>query len=245
MESLTFQALIDLQERFARLIIHAHYLDQGWRCPQPRNKQPPIPKPENISADYQALEACKNFFEYMLSIPAEEYHHLTIVQLTFMAQAFVVLSRLTFTMAADAGWDSATTRQNVPMSLYLDSFCWRFEKLSATKERPGEAVKNPDWLYLMRRVLETLNKSYSKRVAAIVPPHMPAAPPHPGVTSGGICPMKEPEFTEFLEAAFMQTSSEEQSPLSSETYSSSNSARTPVYFDIWSTMTGSWARNDD
>lgn len=229
-------AYVNLQERFSEVIVRAFHIRLGLaRHPSTRHDAPPS-RPERIPHDFQCLAAVKSFFEYMLAIPEDQFAFFTITQWTYMALCFVVLSRLTFAMASDLGWDSQTVRANIPMNMYVDCLCWRFQSLSTTVEVPGQSPRNPDGLYVMRKILETVKKSYSKRVAAIKPPEMdvdvdvaPMYTPH--------CPMKDPDMDSVFASYVAQNASEVYYSGSATTDS------LPIYHDIWSTMTGSWAND--
>ena len=52
------------------------------------------------------LKACKKLMEYILSLPEVIYANFTTIHWTYVVEGLLVLSRLTFLMAAVLGWDS-------------------------------------------------------------------------------------------------------------------------------------------
>lgn len=176
-----------------------------------------------------------------------------------MVQATLVLSRLTFLMAATRNWDPETTRSNVPMVMYLDAMCYRFQALSSANPRQG-TPRNPDPLYVFKMVLSSVKKSYEKRVANIKPEVSV-------VDRKGHCPVMDPSLQQYFsfegtQAAAYSGSWEDMSApdLSGAHFSSTDwseaegtpassslgsvgvdGAGAPLYYDLWATMTSTWA----
>lgn len=179
-------------------------------------------RPENASHDYKCLEACKAFFEYLLTLPEENFLAFTTLHWTTVVHSTLVLTRLTFAMASDLGWDSNTTRANIPMVMYLDCLCWRFQSLSLVSN-DAKSPQSFDPLYIFRIVLESLKKSYLRRVADIKPPSITT---NLSSSSKGQCPIRDPEINAYFESAFSQNSG------SYDDNGSGTSSNVPVYFDI-------------
>jgi len=180
-----------------------------------------------------------------------------------MVQSTVVLSRLTFLMASTRNWNSDTTRSNIPMAMYLDAMCYRFQALSSANPRIG-TPRTPDHLYVFKMVLSSVKKSYEKRVANLKP-DMHA------VDKRGHCPLFDPSLQQYFDIdgnpgptfdgswEDMTTPDLSQTDFSGTDWSGtgetscSNStgsigidaAGPPFYFDLWATMTSSWAENLD
>jgi hypothetical protein len=192
------------------------------------------------------LEACKRYFEYLISIPESNYLNFNIVQWSCIVQAILVLSRLTFLMAANLGWDPNTTRANVPLVMYLDCLCYRFQTLSSAVLDGSDPPKNPNVLYIFKMVLGSVKKSYERRVSNIKPgffivDHGTAI----GVAKGH-CPMLDPTLSVYFNNPLPEDSmyggSFDLDANATCPYSeASNVANMPLYHDLWATMTCSWA----
>lgn len=180
-----------------------------------------------------------------------------------MVQATLVLSRLTFLMASTRNWDADTTRSNVPMAMYLDAMCYRFQALSSANPRLG-TPRNPDHLYVFKMILSSVKKSYEKRVADIKPDLF-------RVDRRGHCPILDPSLQQYFNAdgppapaygdawGDMTTPDLTETDFSGATTGWSATGGTPdsdpaamvgmdgvgapMYFDLWATMTSTWADN--
>jgi hypothetical protein len=189
------------------------------------------------------LEACKKFFEYLLSIPQDAYPNFTTVQWCHVVQAILVLSRLTFLMASKMGWDADTTRSNIPLVVYLDCLCYRFQQLSSTQSDNEKPPKNPDGLYVFKMIMGSVKRSYERRVAKIAADFFTVE--HGNVVGDfkGHCPMLDPNLTVYFDPG---TSTYDGSfGLDGSVTSSSSTSTVPLYHDLWATMTGSWAEGFD
>lgn len=153
-----------------------------------------------------------------------------------LVQTVLVLSRLTFVMAVVLGWDSDTTRSNIPMSMYLDCICYRFQSQSSTSASSSQSRKqNPDILFVFKMMLESVKTSYERRVSNIVPT---VEAPIDKIARG-YCPIQDPTLNEYFNIA--DSTYGNSMDLSGSGTSTSTTAPAMLYFDIWSTMTGSWA----
>lgn len=145
------------------------------------------------------LTACKAFFEYLLQIPESHYRLFTAFQWALMVQSTLILSRLSFVLASRSGWDAATTRANVPMGMYLDALCFRFQSTSATPSNNGIPPKNPDMLYVFYLILSSVKRSYNRRVDKIEPK---VFNPELSTSTGparGHCPVLDPGLSEYFD----------------------------------------------
>ena len=150
----------------------------------------------------------------------------------------LVLSRLTFLMAATLGWDADTTRSNIPLVMYLDCLCYRFQELSSTPSDDTTPPKNPDVLYVFKMVLGSVKKSYERRVAKIEPEFFTIDHGTIVGVARGHCPMHDPTLNIF----FDRTDSAYASSFDLSRGSPNVAVSTiPLYHDLWATMTCSWA----
>lgn len=243
---LTPPAHIVLAERSAAISIYSYEL--GFLRRPYRNDVRNIASsalPSHLTA---CLTACKSFFEYLLSIPEALLAHLSTLQRSLMIQAILVLSRLTFIMALTMSWDPDTTRANIPLSMYLDALCYRFQALSSTTPSgPNDPPpKNPDVLYVFKMMMGSVKKSYERRVSKIQPNVVEVYSAH---IVKGHCPITDPSLSVYFDNGFDElgnwgsgdwTTAANTSGTAS-TPSSSAAAYAPLYHDLWATMTGSWA----
>jgi len=178
-----------------------------------------------------------------------------------MVQATLVMSRLTFLMASSRNWDADTTRSNIPLVMYLDALCYRLQALSSANPRAG-TPRNPDPLFVFKMVLSSVKKSYEKRVANIKPDVFV-------VDRRGHCPILDPSLQQYFSFDGPPTPmladdwDDMGTPNLSATDSSGmgwcetgntpdfspigtacvNGVGAPLYYDLWATMTSSWADN--
>jgi hypothetical protein len=249
-------AIVSIAERFVGLQVYSQQLGLLKRPYKVHLELSAHSEPPRVGHLWSCLDSCKKFFEYLLSIPEGIYATFTTVQWASMVQGVLVLSRLTFVMASTLGWDADTTRSNIPFAMYLESLCYRFQHLSAT---PGSwevggvgMAKEPDYLFIMKTMLENVKTSYERRVAAIEPGFLSPERGHTGGISssgaaaaaaavGGKCPVFDPTLQAIFStpdfAAYEESVNMGTTPSSSNTSSSS----APLYHDLWATMTGSWA----
>lgn len=185
-----------------------------------------------------------------MSIPESNYPSFTIVQWAGVVQAILVLSRLTFLMASNLGWTPETTRANIPLMMYLDALCYRFQAISKTPTPSGsEHPKDPDIFYVFKLILGSVKKSYERRVAAITPKSFVVEMGKAVGAARGYCPMSDPSLAMYFDSDLeMEDSSYGGSwdytgsgSIANTSASSNNAGMPPVYFDLWATMTGSWA----
>jgi hypothetical protein len=196
---------------------------------------------------FSCLEACKCFFEYLISIPETHYPNFTSVQWAGVVQAILVLSRLTFLMASNLGWTPETTRANIPLVMYLDVLSYRFQAVSSTPS--SERPKDPDIFYVFKLIIGSVKKSYERRVAAITPKSFVVEMGNAVGAARGHCPMLDPNLAVYFDADLEMGDSTyggswnlTGSGLANTPASRNSATMPPVYFDLWATMTGSWAQ---
>lgn len=235
---------VALADHFANITVFSHEL--GFL----RRHYPVRPSLTSTQTHQTScLAACKTFFETLLSIPEDLYPHFSAVQYAMIIQAILVLSRLTFLIAATMNWDSSTTRSNIPMVMYLDALCYRFHALSPTQASGGDIPKHSDALYILAVILRSVKRSYTRRVDGIQPTTFLV---DPSLARGPHCPMKDRGLSNYfdheLDSAYggdlsggsvgsVGSVGNTGAPLGpfSATY-------TPLYHDLWATMTCSWAQ---
>lgn len=190
----------------------------------------------------KCLEASKKFFEYLLSLPETTYLNFTVIQWSSVVHGILVLSRLTFLMAANLGWDSDTTRSNVPLVMYLDALCYRFQHLSLTPSDTVEPPQNPDVLYVFRMILRSCKKSYERRVSKIEPGFMVVDHTNVIGVARGHCPILDPTLNPLFDIPDSAYEGSYELSDSTTPGSSSTAGYVPQYHDIWAVMSGSWAK---
>jgi hypothetical protein len=158
-----------------------------------------------------------------------------------MVHIILVLSRLTFLMAATLGWDSDTTRSTVPLVMYLDALCYRFQHLSLTPSDTVETPKNPDVLYVFTMILRSCKKSYERRVSKIKPGFLVIDHANVIGVARGHCPILDPTLNPLFEFSDSTYGGSYQLSDSATPSASSTAAYVPQYHDVWAVMTGSWA----
>lgn len=235
-----------MAEQFANITIFSHELGFLKR-PYPSIPSAVFPQSHLTSC----LAACKLFFEVLLSIPETMYPHFSNVQYAMIIQAILVLSRLTFLMAATLNWDAGTTRSHIPMVMYLDALCYRFQALSSTPMHTADdkGTKHSDALHIFSLVLGSVKRSYVRRVEGIQPF---TSLVDPALAKGPHCPIKDASlrvyFDQDLDSAYDSSSyggelgGSSTSP-SDVHHSVSIGTATPLYHDLWATMTGTWAED--
>lgn len=160
-----------------------------------------------------------------------------------MVQAILVLSRLTFLMAANRGWDPDTTRTHIPLVMYLDCLCYRFQHLSSTKATDSsDHPKNPDVLYVFKMLLGSVKKSYERRVGNIKPESFVVDHGKAVGAARGHCPINDPTLKSYMDSPEDSTYGGSydlgsNAPLEYQT----SMMPTPLYHDLWATMTCNWA----
>ncbi len=129
-----------------------------------------------------------------------------------------------------------TTRSNIPFVMYLDCLSYRFQQMTSTPSTGPGTPKHPDAAYVMKMMLGSVKKSYEQRVSGIEPGifvHDVAS------VVRGRCPIMDPSLKNYLDGATLN--SEEVFSLSDTHSSDASSVHMPLYYDVWATMTGSWA----
>jgi len=238
-------AYVALAERFVGISIYSYELGFLRRPYRDHLRSSESRAPIIQSHLTSCLDASKRFFEYLLSLPESSYLSFTALQWGMMVQAVLVLSRLTFLMAAQRGWDPNTTRTNVPLVMYLDCLCYRFQHLSSTKASvdSSENPKNPDILYVFKMLLGSVKKSYERRVGNIKPESFVVEHGKAVGAARGHCPMLDPNLSSFLNSPEDSTygGSFDLNANGSATTSDGQTFTTPLYHDLWATMTCNWA----
>ena len=243
-------AFVGLAERFANITIYSHELGFLRRPYRDHLKSADKSSPSNQPHLFSCLDACKSFFEYLISIPESTYPNFTTVQWGGVVQAILVLSRLTFLIASNLGWTPDTTRANIPLVMYLDALCYRFQAVSSTPAPSGsERPQDPDIFFVFRLILGSVKKSYERRVAAIAPESFVVSKGKAVGPARGHCPMFDPSLAVYLESDLEMEDStyggswdfSGSQTVANTPPNPKNAAMPPVYFDLWATMTGSWA----
>lgn len=240
-------AHIALLERFIGIHIYSHEL--GFLKRPYREFYKTVESTASLAHLSACLEACKRYFEYLLQIPEAHYADFTALQWSPMVQSILILSRLTFVMASRCGWDAESTRTNIPLGMYLDALCFRFQSTSATPAVNGTPARNPDMLYVFYLILSSMKRSYARRIAKIEPKTF-----NPEYSTGtglarGHCPILDPTLSQYFDLDEYSLSNWDMAggsidPSPQDTSVSSSSATLPtgmLYHDLWATMTGSWA----
>jgi len=195
-------------------------------------------------------------------MPESHYPDFGTLQWSLLVQATLVLSRLTFIMASTRGWDSNTARANCPLVMYLDALCYRLQALSATPSSGTSVPRNPDILCVFKMILASVKKSYERRIAKIVPE--PVSVEGGFAISKGHCPILDAGLKEYWDNDNSSYGSSWETGMGStpsggvgSTPSGEmggmidhlgmpmgrpmNAPDAPLYYDVWATMTGSWA----
>lgn len=231
-----YSAHVAIAEPFVTLTIFSHEL--GFlQLPYSPNRGLSSPQSHLTSC----LAAAKTFFEALLSVPETVYAHFSVVQYAMVTQAILVLTRLTFLMAAALNWDAGTARSTIPLVMYLDALSYRFHSLSPTPApASGTGVpKQSDALYVYAMAIASVKRSYIRRVSNIQ--QATVVGERVVFPRGPHCPMKDPGMSTYLD---YDLNSAYGSSLDSADMTPPPVARamhTPMYHDLWATMTCSWA----
>jgi hypothetical protein len=243
-------AFVGLADRFTNITIYSHELGFLRRPYRDHLKSADNSSSANQSHLFSCLDACKRFFEYLISIPESNYPNFTTVQWAGVVQAILVLSRLTFLMASNLRWTPDTTRANIPLVMYLDALCYRFQTVSSPHTPPGsERPQVPDVFFVFKLILGSVKKSYERRVASIAPKSFVVEMGKAVGAARGHCPMLDSSLAVYFDSDLeMEDSTYGGSwdfsggaTLANTPASSNNATKPPVYFDLWATMTGTWA----
>jgi hypothetical protein len=101
--------------------------------------------------------------------------------------------------------------------------------------------------FVFKLILGSVKKSYERRVAAITPKSFVVEMGKAVGAARGHCPMLDPNLAVYFDSDLeMEDSTYGGSwnfsgATANTPASSNNAAIPPVYFDLWATMTGSWA----
>jgi len=235
-------AFIGMAERYLGCAIYSHELGFLRRPYRDHLRSMTSNPPVNPAHLESCLQAAKTFCEYLLSLPETSYLDFTAIQWSMVVHAILVLSRLTFVMAANLGWDSDTTRSNVPLVMYLDALCYRFQHLSLTPSDTAETPQNPDVLYVFGMILRSCKKSYERRVAKIAPGFLIVDDANViDMAARGHCPMLDPALNPLFDISDSTYGGSYELSESATPSTSSTAASLPQYHDVWAVMTGSWA----
>jgi hypothetical protein len=136
------------------------------------------------------------------------------------------------------------------MAMYLDALCYRFQAISSTPTPSGsERPQDPDIFFVFKLILGSVKKSYERRVAAITPKSFVVEQGKAVGAAKGHCPILDPSLAPYFDSDLeMEDSTYGGSwdfsggvSCSNTPACSVNTVMPPVYFDLWATMTGTWA----
>ncbi|KAK0121832.1 hypothetical protein ONS95_010113 [Cadophora gregata] len=235
-DTVRYEVPLMLAEKFTEILVYGQPLG-FFRMPYKDFLKESGYKMMNVTNLTSCLTACKSFFDYLLSLPEATYLKFTTVHWGYMVHAVVAMSRLAFAMAAKLGWNADTARSQVPLVMYLDCLCYRFQLLSSVPVRTAESLKHADVYHVFQMILGSVKKSYEKRIAKLAP-----EPPigHPLATTG-ICPMMDYSLNAYFDPLVSMDASSFDLSSSATPSVESTAATVPLYHDLWATMTGSWA----
>jgi hypothetical protein len=234
-----------IAERFLTINIFSHNLAFFRPIPDQRERHL---NPVTLS---RCLEACKKFFESLLSIPAAQYYPFTHVEWSSVIQSIIILSRLSFPLPRCPGWDVVAAREHAPLGMFLDCLCYRMQALSSvppTEPNP----KAPDGPFIFKMVLESIKKSYEQRVALVTPSLSSIADQSMNAAAGFQtpvtspmdklhCPMNDRELLAFFEPLSQDSNEAFGIPRDANVEAPSAARSIPVYHDLWATMTMNWS----
>lgn len=191
----------------------------------------------------RCLQAAKEFFEILLSIPASQIKYFTCAVWGRVVEVFVVLWRLSYPIPANSEWDYQATRRYAPLVMYLDCLCYKLQGLSNTTAKDTDLCGHPDTPYLYKIVLETLKDSHERRIECEANSATAGgANSKSSRRSGSHCPMINRSITSYIDT-WQAPSHDTMLVLDVENSLETSNTKTikPVYHDIWATMTMSWA----
>ncbi|KAH7348525.1 hypothetical protein BKA65DRAFT_398517, partial [Rhexocercosporidium sp. MPI-PUGE-AT-0058] len=166
----------------------------------------------------------------------QEWQKSTPEHIRNQVHSVVVMSRLTFAMASKLSWNAETTRSQVPLVMYLDCLCYRFQVLSSVPVRSEEGSKHPDVYHVFQMILGSVKKSYEKRISKLVP-----EPPIGNNYATGHCPMMDYSLNVYFDPLVSMDASSFDLSGSGTPSIESTASSVHLYHDLWATMTGSWA----
>ena len=107
------------------------------------------------------LEGAKDFFQSFLTIPASEYHALSMIQWNALIFATMVLYKLSIGLASIPEWDPEVARGSVPLETYLETCC---HLMSAATSNcvPAQCEDGPDFFSLMAPIWGNVKDTYSR-----------------------------------------------------------------------------------
>jgi hypothetical protein len=196
--------------------------------------------PQNLA---KCMDACRRFFEYLLTISVVHYRMFTHVQWGAIVQTIVICSRLSFPLPSCPSWDASAARQRTPLPMYLESLCYRCQSLTRVPASHVGLAKDPDGPYIFKMTLESILKEFKEKLEVSERLSQSSETDTPPRRVESLkCPIRDPELAAlFRQNDFTQAISQSNTPDSG--YSTSGSI--PVYFDLWRTMTSSWGDECD
>lgn len=189
-----------------------------------------------------------------MSIPTSQFRYMTSTGWAQVVQVIVVLSRISFPILASPNWNSQAARDYAPMGMYLDCLSYKLQSISTTVSGGSGIPARLDSPFIFKTILETLKEAHDRRVNQLVsnlptPDMSFGTDSNPGITSSRnsngsvkLCPMFNPTIAPYLDA--WQASKDEILLASNEmnlVNTSEKTTLTPIYHDMWATMTMSWA----
>lgn len=200
----------------------------------------------------KCLTAAKRYFEFLLSIPESDYWDLTTPQWGNLVQSILVLTRLTFLLAALNGWDADTTRENVPLGMYLECLCYRIQGLSGTaktslsqtastssSDSTLPAATTPDLMHFLYLIIQSAKMSYDQSVADIKP-NLSVEKGVPVNIACGHCPMTDPRLKPYFEPR--KQKAWDSNGGQTQWHAEQEQFHIPALGNLWLTMTGTWAK---
>ncbi|KAL2064298.1 hypothetical protein VTL71DRAFT_4792 [Oculimacula yallundae] len=234
-EHIKSQATVVLAERFMEILVYGQPLG-FFRMPYKDFLRDSGYRPMSLTHLTSCLNACKKYFDYVLSLPEASYIRFTSVHWGYLVHAIVAMSRLSFAMAAKLGWNEETARSQVPLVMYLDCLAYRFQLLSSVPARTEQPPKHADVYHVFHMILGSVKKSYEKRIAKLMP-----EPPVGHTITTGHCPMMDYSLNTYFEPLVSMDASSFDISGSGTPSTEAPASSVPLYHDLWATMTGSWA----
>ena len=159
---LTITAVFDLSYYYADMELHSVGLRPGANTQGYSTASSTLSDQRHLCAPSSCLESARKFLDTLLACPLTEYGLISFVEWMRLPRVIMTICKLSLPSNAHVShWDVKAVQDRVRLDLYLESLCYRMQKLT-TYRPPDQTI--PDFWVAMEKIMESIRTWYVRKM---------------------------------------------------------------------------------